>query len=454
LQRTRERTIRALRLACSGLLPALTAFVIAAWTAPETIASGELTASAVPAIGARAAPAPVLSTPADDGVQVRHLIARGDSFASVLAARGLAAAEIHAWEQAAAATYDLAAVLSRHALVLTFARDGGQLTACDYEIDKYALLSLRLVHGQIQARMKAMPRLAAVRGVAARVEASLATSATAAGVPAPMVAELGDIFGWELDPQSDVRPGDEFRVLYAELRDDAAGTVRPGDILAAEIKTGGRTYTAIRFENEQGESEYYDPDGHALGRRFLKYPVAFTTISSTFSGSRFHPVLKRCRPHLGVDFAAPSGTPVRAVATGVVRFAKYNGEYGNQVAIEHDAVYASSYSHLRRIARGIRLGVTVEKGQVIGYVGRSGMATGPHLHFMLFKDGTYVNPLAASLPADEELTGPYRTRFAALRGELLERLADLGRTVDLPKLSLAPSSVLDMIRPSAASSIN
>ncbi len=348
--------------------------------------------------------------------------------------------------------YDLAAIQPNHAFLFTFARDQGQLTACEYEIDKYALLSMRLVHGQIQARLKAMPQLAAVRGVAGRIEASLATSATAAGVPAHMVSELAEVFGWEVDLEDDVRPGDWFRLLYAELRDEEGGTVRPGDILAAEISSGGRTLTAIRFENDKGESEYYDLEGTPVGRPFLKYPVDFITITSQFNGARMHPLLKRRLPHLGVDFAAPKGTPVRAVASGVVTFAGRNGRYGNHVGLDHESPYASSYSHLQRIARGVRVGSSVRKGQVIGYVGRSGMATGPHLHYMLFKDGQYVNPLSVRIASDEVLTGAQQARFAALRGDLLARLANLWGGTELS--SLESPSVSALVRSKAASYVD
>jgi len=387
-------------------------------------------------------------------VQIRHLVAPGETFAAILRGQGLSGTEARAWEQAAGSTFDLSTLEPRHAVVLTFTRDQGNLRSCDYEIDRYALLSMRLAHGQIQARLKAMPQLTAVRGVAGRVESSLATSVSAAGVPARMVSELADVFGWQLDLANDVRPGDQFRLLYAELRDDDGGAPRPGDILAAEITSGGRTLTAIRFENEDGGSEYYDPDGHALGRPFLKYPVDFVAITSEFSDSRMHPVLKRRMPHLGVDFAAPIGTPVRAVASGVVTFAGYASGYGNQVGIEHESPYGSSYSHLRRIARGIRIGAEVEKGQVIGFVGRSGMATGPHLHFMLFRDGTYVNPLTVALPSDEELTGARRAQFTVLRRELLDHLAGLARPLDLTSLSVGPVSPLDVVRSALRSSLD
>ncbi len=392
--------------------------------------------------------------PGDDGAKVRHLVAEGETFAGILGEHGLSATEVTAWEQAAASAFALDDIRATHAIELTFAKDQGRLTALEYEIDPHSVLSMRLVHGQIQARLKAMPQLAAVRGVAGRVEASLATSASAAGVPVRMISELADLFGWQLDLQEDVHPGDEFRLLYAEVADDDGSAPHPGDILAAEITSGGRTLTAIRFENAKGDTEYYDLDGRALGRPFLKYPVEYRKITSGYTGARFHPVLGRIRPHRGVDFSAPVGTPVRAVASGIVTFAARSGEYGNHIEIEHQAPYSTSYSHLQRFVRGLKVGETVRKGQVIGYVGQSGMATGPHLHFMLFENGVYVDPLSVKLPADEQISGGRWKRFATLRSDLVARLANLGDSIELHSLSLSPVSLLDVLRPHGLSSIN
>jgi murein DD-endopeptidase MepM/ murein hydrolase activator NlpD len=417
---------------------------------PDTLASGDLQSEARKKVGTAE---PASAVPGDDGAKVRHLVADGERFGSILAEHGLSAAEVRAWEQAAASAYDLDKVRPAHAIELTFGKDQGRLVGLEYEIDRHAVLNLRLIHGQIHARLKAMPQLAAVRGVAGKVEASLATSATAAGVPVRMISELADLFGWQVDLQEDVHSGDEFRLLYAELADDDADATRPGDILAAEITSGGRTLTAIRFENEKGEPEYYDLDGRSLGRRFLKYPVEFRKITSDYTGARFHPVLRRFRPHRGVDFSAPIGTPVRAVASGVVTFAGRSGEYGNHIEIEHQAPYATSYSHLQKFARDLRAGETVRKGQVIGYVGRSGMATGPHLHFMLFENGSYVNPMTVKLPADEQIPAGRWKRFARLRSDLVARLATLGAAVELRSSSLSPTSLLDLLRPHAASSL-
>jgi len=420
--------------------------------APETLASGELRAEAqgkARGVGTAAA-----TVPGEDGAKVRHLVAEGETFASILGGHGLPAAEVKAWEQAAAAAFELGAMRPAHAIELTFVKDQGRLLGLEYEIDPHSVLSMRLVHGQIQARLKAMPQLAAVRGVSGRVDASLATSASAAGVPVRMISELADLFGWQIDLQQDVQPGDEFRLLYAELTDDDSNASRPGDILAAEITSGGRTLTAIRFENERGEAEYYDLDGRALGRRFLKYPVEYRKITSNYTGARFHPVLRRIRPHRGVDFSAPAGTPIRAVASGIVTFAGRSGRYGNHIEIEHQQPYSTSYSHLQKFAKGLRVGTSVRKGQVIGYVGASGMATGPHLHFMLFENGVYVDPLTVKLPADAQISGARWKRFAALRSDLVARLASLGSAaMPLQSLSFSPVSLLDILRPHASSSL-
>jgi murein DD-endopeptidase MepM/ murein hydrolase activator NlpD len=446
-----ERPTSTLHHGRSGLLAALLTLVLLSGV-PDTLASGRLRAEAQ---GKKRGVAGMASTvPGDDGVKVRHLVSAGETFASILGDHGFPAVEIKAWEQAVASAYELQNIRPAHAIELTFGKDQGRLMALEYEIDSHALLSMRLVHGQIQTRLKAMPQLAAVRGVAGRVDASLATSASAAGVPVRMVSELADLFGWDVDLQQDVHPGDEFRLLYAELTDDDGGSPRPGDILAAEITSSGRTLTALRFENDKGESEYYDLDGRALGRRFLKYPVEYRKITSNYTGARFHPLLRRFRPHRGVDFSAPAGTPIRAVSSGVVTFAARNGEYGNQIAIEHERPYSTSYSHLQGFARDLRVGASVRKGQVIGYVGRSGMATGPHLHFMLFENGSYIDPLTVESPVDEQISERRWKRFATLRSDLVARLAGLGSSMKLHSMSFSPVSLLDLLRPYATSSIN
>jgi murein DD-endopeptidase MepM/ murein hydrolase activator NlpD len=174
-------------------------------------------------------------------------------------------------------------------------------------------------------------------------------------------------------------------------------------ILAAELLNAGQKFTAIYFEKQKGQGNYYNAEGRSLARSFLRFPLEFTSITSLFTESRFHPILKTNLPHTGVDFAAPRGTPVRAVGDGVIAEAGWNGGYGKAIDVKHDATYMSRYAHLDSFAEGIHPGVAVTKGQVIGFVGSTGRSTGPHLHFELYKDQQYVNPLSVDFPADESI---------------------------------------------------
>ncbi|RMF22475.1 MAG: hypothetical protein D6760_07400 [Deltaproteobacteria bacterium] len=210
-------------------------------------------------------------------------------------------------------------------------------------------------------------------------------------------------------------------------------------MLAVDLLNRGRHYEAFYFRSaDQAVGGYYDREGHALGRAFLRYPVAYSRISSKFSRARLHPVLKRPRPHYGVDFAAPAGTPVHAIAAGTVTVAGWHGASGRMVKIRHDDVYESAYAHLSRIAPGVRTGTPVAKGQVIGYVGSTGLATGPHLHLALYKHGKYVDPLTVALP-----------RAPALEGAALARFQQAVASVDRAYAS-APGSDVRLTRLAAA----
>jgi len=233
------------------------------------------------------------------------------------------------------------------------------------------------------------------KGGAGRIDESLYSAATMAGVPDRIISELVDIFGAQIDFFSDLQPGDTFKVIYEEYERDRS-PVDVGDVLAAEIVNAGKRFTAFYFDDQDGRRGYRDSQGKAVGGNFLRYPLEFTRISSVFTQARFHPILKVRRPHLGVDFAAPVGTPVRAVAPGKVLRAGYGSDVGYHVKIEHRRPFATSYSHLRRIAAGITPGTAVQVGQVIGFVGSTGWSTGPHLHYALYRGRRYINPLSVN----------------------------------------------------------
>ena len=239
-----------------------------------------------------------------------------------------------------------------------------------------------------------------------------------------LVAELAEIYAYRLDFSHDIRPGDRYRLVYErEARPD--GTSRRRRILVAEVVSQGREYPAIYFEADGSRGEYYDREGRSLQTMFRRYPVDYVRITSSFSWRRYHPILGRYRAHLGTDFGAAPGTPVRATADGTVTFAGRDGGYGNLIKIRHALGYETRYAHLRGFASGIRAGVKVVQGQIIGYVGSTGLATGPHLHYELRRNGEALNASRVQLPGKP---GVPESRMAEFRALVEERVALLTRT--------------------------
>lgn len=235
-----------------------------------------------------------------------------------------------------------------------------------------------------------------------------------AGEKASLVWDLSDgIFAWEIDFAAELRPGDEFRILLERLL-SSEGDVRYGRVLAAVLEVGGRRHTAYVMTDERGRNVYYDAEGKSLRRAFLKSPVRYR-ITSRFSYSRFHPILREYRPHLGTDYRAPYGTPVEATGSGTVIRAGRWGGYGLMVAIRHPKNIETRYAHLSRLARGIRPGVRVEQGAVIGYSGGSGLATGPHVHYEFLKNGRKINPRVADLGDGTPVPADRTAEFESLR---------------------------------------
>lgn len=237
------------------------------------------------------------------------------------------------------------------------------------------------------------------------ISRSLSESATALNVPYEVIDAYVDLFSGRVEFRRDMQPGDEFTIIYEEKRLEDGEFIGVGDIKLASLKVSGDMMAAVRLQSADGQWRYYDELGENLAQTFLRYPVSFSRISSVFSTSRFHPVLKRKRPHNGVDFAAPTGTPVRTVADGVVTFSGWSGGGGKTVKINHGSRYATSYLHLSQINPNIRKGIKVKRGQLIGKVGATGLASGPHLHFGFYDRGRYVDPLAIKLPRMDEGPG-------------------------------------------------
>jgi len=232
---------------------------------------------------------------------------------------------------------------------------------------------------------------------------------------------LADIFQWELDFSNDIRKGDHFSIIYDRLYRDGK-YVGDGDILAAEFVRGSRVHRAIRHTNEEGRTAYYSPDGKAKGRTFMRHPVDIVRITSKFNLKRMHPVLHQIRAHKGVDYGAPHGSPIRAVADGHISFSGNRNAYGKTVIIKHDTKRTTLYAHMSNIDSATKVGKKVKRGDVIGYVGRTGRVTGTHLHYELRINGVHVDPLKVELPSPEPLAAKELKKLKVASTELLAQM--------------------------------
>jgi murein DD-endopeptidase MepM/ murein hydrolase activator NlpD len=234
--------------------------------------------------------------------------------------------------------------------------------------------------------------------------------------------QLAGVFGWDIDFALDIRAGDRFAVLYEE-RYIEGKKLGDGDILAAEFINNGRTFQAVKYTDPAGHSDYYSLDGRSMRKAFLRSPVDFRRISSRFRSERYHPVLGVKRPHRGVDYAAAIGTPIKAAGDGKIAFVGTKGGYGRTVIVQHGGTYSTLYGHLSRYNRSARVGARVRQGQVIGYVGKTGIATGPHLHYEFRVNGVHRNPLTVKLPNASPIGTAYKADFDSHASGMLARLA-------------------------------
>ncbi len=233
---------------------------------------------------------------------------------------------------------------------------------------------------------------------------------------------MTDIFAWDVDFGSEIQKGDSFSMLFEETHVNGR-PVRTGRILGAEMTNAGKKYTAVYYVDGRGKGGYYDNDGRSMERTLLKSPLRFRRITSYFSRRRFHPILRRYRPHHGIDYAAPAGTPVEAAGSGRVVHAGWKGGYGNFVEVRHSNGYVTGYGHLSRIGKGIRPGANIEQGSIVGYVGSTGISTGPHLHYEVRRSGSLINPLSIKPTPNKAVAGSEMARFASVRNDILKTLS-------------------------------
>jgi murein DD-endopeptidase MepM/ murein hydrolase activator NlpD len=290
-----------------------------------------------------------------------------------------------------------------------------------YQIDevRYVVFDVQTPSQSRVARRPVQREWAVVKGT---IHSSLYETLTENGAHPTLALRLSEMFAWQIDFFR-IRAGDAFRILYERRFVDGEKVV-PGDILAARFEHQGQPYYGFRFDSGDGPT-YFNRDGESLRRQLLKAPLRYSRISSGYTQSRYHPVLKERRPHRGTDYAAPTGTPVRSVGNGTVQEAGYYGNNGNYVKIRHNGVYSSGYLHLSDIADGVTPGAEVTQGETIGYVGSTGMSTGPHLDYRLWQHGTPVDPYELELPPSKPVSPQNRRAFRRLVRDRLQRLDPL-----------------------------
>jgi murein DD-endopeptidase MepM/ murein hydrolase activator NlpD len=310
--------------------------------------------------------------------------------------------------------------------VFEITHDDGRLVSMYSALNLTSALKVDRLESGFSAQIVARPIEIRKRHAYGVIENSLYESAAATGLSDKLIMNIAGIFAWDVDFVLDIRGGDNYYVQYEEIWQDGE-YVTDGEIVVGEFNNNGRTSQAIRFIDDSGRSDYFTPDGHSVRKAFLRSPVDFR-VSSSFSPNRRHPVLKTVRPHRGTDYAAPSGTPIKASGDGKVIFRGVKSGYGNVVILQHGGNITTLYAHMSKFASKARLGTRVRQGQTIGYVGKTGLVTGVHLHYEYRLNGVHRNPRTVKLPQADPIANEYRQRFLASAAPLLEELEDLKNT--------------------------
>jgi murein DD-endopeptidase MepM/ murein hydrolase activator NlpD len=304
---------------------------------------------------------------------------------------------------------------------LHFMHRDGSLVGLERRLNEEQTLKVVRDASGLKADVLQNPLESRPRVLRAVINSSLFEAVEATGGHDQTAVALADIFGWDIDFVLDIQPGDSFVVSYQELYQDGV-YVKDGPILAASFTNKGRQYRAVRYVDPEGNAHYYTPDGRSMHKAFLRAPLEFTRVSSGFNSARKHPILNLIRAHKGVDYAAPIGTPVKAAGDGRIAYAGPKGGYGNVVEIDHSRGILTVYGHLSRFAKGTRVGQHVTQGTVIAYVGMTGLATGPHLHYEYRVNGVFKNPQTISLPDAGPIDARWRTDFEARTAPLIASL--------------------------------
>ncbi|HEY2463283.1 MAG TPA: peptidoglycan DD-metalloendopeptidase family protein [Steroidobacteraceae bacterium] len=432
-------------LATSALCTALAAAAFVGWrfsrtpdplAAVASQASGDAQAPAAVA-AAEPAPPPIVPQQASVASIIEVVVGRNDTLDAI-------------FRRMALNKSDLAAIRSLPGIrqSLDFLRPGdsikvthtdGDIKELTRKVSETQTLDVVLKDSGFEAKMIDNPVETRVRTARATIDSSLFQAAGAAEISDTVALKLANVFAWDIDFVLDIREGDRFTAVYEQIFQDGK-YLRDGDVLAAEFVNNGKVYRAVRFVGENGHAGYYTPTGLAMRKAFLRAPVEFTRVSSAFNPHRHHPILNLIRGHMGTDYAAPIGTPVHAAGDGRVSFAGQRGGYGNAIVLTHGANISTLYGHMSRFARNMHVGTRVQQGEVIGYVGMTGLATGPHLHYEYLTGGVHRNPQTVQLPGAEPLRAQDLQRFREMAAPLLADLAPPQPPAAVAAVAVTPSA--------------
>ena len=354
-------------------------------------------------------------------------IRSGDNLSTLFQSQGLGASVVYQISQTPVFGKKLADIRPGETLEFRINKDG-DLTQFRYVQSRLESIFFSKKEDEFTAEKITLApeiRPTYVNGV---IEDSLFMASQKAGLSQRLTMELAGIFGWDIDFVQDIRSGDSFTVLYEEKYLDSE-KLGDGNILAASFTNQGKSYTAIRYTDSDGDTNYYSPDGKSMKKAFLRTPVDFTRISSRFNPNRLHPIFKTKRPHRAVDYAAPTNTPIKAAGDGRIKFSGWQNGYGNVVFIQHPNNIVTIYAHANKLKRGLKKGQKVKQGQVIAYVGKTGWATGPHLHYEFRVNGVHRNPMTVKLPDAQPIAKKEMANFKKRADLMIARLEKYDSTL-------------------------
>ena len=362
-------------------------------------------------------------------IMVKKEILAGSTFGILAAENGMAIATRSAILASAKKVYDLAAIAAGKELIFVYDGESGVLKELDYEINKDEMLIVRNVSTTTAVELweaekvpiEYQTEVAKAKGT---IENSLYETIVEQGLDERLALALAETFAWQIDFAAQIQKRDNFKVIYEKKYRDGKYD-HPGKILAAEFFNNGEIFQGFYFKGQETKEGYYDENGNSVQKVFLKAPLQYKYISSGFSYRRFNPILMTFASHRGIDYAAPAGTPAVTVGDGAVVQAGWNGYYGISVKVRHNETYSTVYGHFQSLAKGIRVGAKVKQGQIVGYVGSTGLSTGPHLHYEMHKFGSLINPFAEKIPAGEPVKEADRSGFEEVKNQYQKEMQEI-----------------------------